>query len=195
MRSEFAEAPHWLHFCLIRLQLSHIRRAPLKLPMTMSHRFLAALFSLVAVLSSLAANAQSRQPPVVRIEAGAIDSAFRSIATTPTEFAREFAVEDKTQYQFVVLSRSTTGPAELHDDWSDIIFVRSGGAILQTGMRLLEKKLADKGEWRGTAIADTKNQVARAGDVFIIPAGIAHRWQPEGQIPFSYIILKVHRLD
>jgi hypothetical protein len=142
MRSEFAEAPHWLHFCLIRLQLSHIRRAPLKLPMTMSHRFLAALFSLVAVLSSLAANAQSRQPPVVRIEAGAIDSAFRSIATTPTEFAREFAVEDKTQYQFVVLSRSTTGPAELHDDWSDIIFVRSGGAILQTGMRLLEKKLA-----------------------------------------------------
>jgi hypothetical protein len=115
----------------------------------MSHRFLAALFSLVAVLSSLAANAQSRQPPVVRIEAGAIDSAFRSIATTPTEFAREFAVEDKTQYQFVVLSRSTTGPSELHDDWSDIVFVRSGSAILQTGMRLLEKSLQIKESGEG----------------------------------------------
>jgi mannose-6-phosphate isomerase-like protein (cupin superfamily) len=158
----------------------------------MGHRLLGALFSVTVVLSSVAANAQSRQPSVVRVEAGAIDSAFRSIATTPAEFAREFAVEDKTQYQFVVLSRSTTGPAELHDDWSDIIIVRSGSAILQTGMRLLETKLADKGEWRGTAIADAKNQVVRAGDVLIIPAGIAHQWQPEGEIPFSYIILKVH---
>jgi uncharacterized RmlC-like cupin family protein len=154
------------------------------------HRYLKVLIILAPLLPSLA-NAQSKQSPVIRIEAGAIDSAFQSIATNPAEFARVFTLEDKTRYQFVVLSRSSTGPAELHDDWSDIIFVRGGGAILQTGGRLVEKKLADKGEWRGTAIVDAKNQIARAGDVLIIPAGIAHQWQPQGEVPFSYIILKV----
>jgi uncharacterized RmlC-like cupin family protein len=158
----------------------------------MNNRLSGVLLGIVTILSPIAANAQSHQPPVIRIEAGAIDSAFQSIAKTPAEFAREFSLEDKTRFQFVVLSRFTTGPAELHDDWSDIIFVRGGGAILQTGLTLLEKKPADKGEWRGTAIADAKNQLARAGDVLIIPAGIAHQWKPEGEVPFSYIILKVH---
>ena len=158
----------------------------------MRHRLLATLAALAAAFSSVRAEAQLAQPSVVRVEASAIDSAFRSIATTPAQFAREFTLKDKTQYQFVVLSRSATGPAELHDDWSDIIFVRSGNAVLKTGLELSEKTLADKGEWRGRAIADATNQAARAGDVLIIPAGIAHQWQPEGEIAFSYIILKVH---
>ena len=166
--------------------------SPRAIMMTMRHQLFGSLFSIAAMFASPAANAQSHQSQVVRIEAAAIDSAFRSIAATPAEFAREFAMQDKTRYQFVVLSRSATGPAELHEDWSDIVFVRSGSAILQTGMRLVEQKPADKGEWRGTAIADVKNQAARAGDVLIIPAGIAHQWRPEGETPFSYIILKVH---
>ncbi len=91
-----------------------------------------------------------------------------------------------------MLSRSETGPAELHDDWSDIVFVRSGRAILQTGLKLVGRKVAEKGEWRGTAIVDTSDEVASVGEMLIIPAGIAHQWLPEGEIPFSYFILKVH---
>lgn len=158
----------------------------------MRQRLLRTMLTLAPLILSGAARAQSSESPVVRIEGSAIDSAFRSIATTPANFAREFAAGDKKQYQFVVLARSTTGPAELHDDWSDIVFVRHGSAILQTGLKLVEKKLAEKGEWRGTAIADAKGELVHAGDVLIIPAGIAHQWQPEGGVPFSYVILKVH---
>jgi len=145
----------------------------------------------VLVSPWISVQSQSRQSPVVRIGAGAIDSAFRSIALTPGEFARELNAGDKGSYQFVVLSRSATGPAELHDDWTDIIFVQNGRAILQTGLSLVEKKSAEKGEWRGTAIANAANESAHAGDVLIIPAGIAHQWQPQGEKPFSYIILKL----
>ena len=157
----------------------------------MRHILPKALLVLVILSPWASGEAQSGPSPVVRIGAGAIDSAFRSIALTPAEFAREIAAGDKGLYQFVVLSRSITGPAELHDEWTDIIFVRSGHAILQTGLRLVERKAANKGEWRGTAIADAATESADAGDVLIIPAGIAHQWQPEGRSPFSYVILKV----
>jgi uncharacterized RmlC-like cupin family protein len=154
-------------------------------------QILRTLLTLVPMIPSASAHAQSRTSPVVRIEASAIDSAFRSIAATPAEFARELAAGDKAKYQFIVLSRSTTGPAELHDDWTDVIFVRSGSANLRTGLTLVERKPADKGEWRGTAISDARDEAAHAGDVLIIPAGIAHQWQPEQGSPFSYVILKV----
>jgi mannose-6-phosphate isomerase-like protein (cupin superfamily) len=63
---------------------------------------------------------------------------------------------------------------------------------LQTGLKLVGRKVAEKGEWRGTAIVDTSDEVASVGEMLIIPAGIAHQWLPEGEIPFSYFILKVH---
>lgn len=137
-------------------------------------------------------HAQNRPSAVVRIAGNSIDSAFTSIAATPGEFLRELPIGDKNSYQFVVLSRWVMGPAEVHDHWADIVFVRSGSATLRTGMRLIDRKPAEEGEWRGTAISDQSEERAQPGDVLIIPAGVAHQWQPQRGAPFSYVVLKVH---
>ncbi len=145
----------------------------------------------MVLLSASSVGAQtSNRLDAVRVSAASVDSAFRSIARTPADVARELpGVPD--QYQVIVLSRQTAGVAEIHERWTDIVFVRRGSGILQTGAVLVGSKRSEPSEWTGSAIENPKDRRVSAGDFLLIPAGLAHQWRPTGRGVFSYVVVKV----
>jgi mannose-6-phosphate isomerase-like protein (cupin superfamily) len=131
---------------------------------------------------------------VALIPAQAIVAAERSLAaaTSPEDVARELPSGDPSRYQFVVLSRRAAAAAELHDRWADVVFVRSGRAVLRTGHSLAQRRpRGGGGEWLG-AIENGQDRPVGPGDVVVIPAGIAHQWHPSGSEPLVYRIMKVN---
>lgn len=135
----------------------------------------------------------ARDTAIVRVSGGAIDSALRSLAASRSfaDIARDLPAGDLSQYQVVVLSRRVAGPAELHERWSDVVFVRSGGAILRTGPGLADPRAQGQGEYSGNTIMRARDQSVGAGDIVVIPAGLAHQWRPIGDHAFAYVVLKL----
>jgi uncharacterized RmlC-like cupin family protein len=139
--------------------------------------------------------ADGTMPGIGRVTRIAIDSAFDLLAATPEPNARVLPINGASPagYQFVALARRSTGAAELHDEWDDVVLVRSGTALLRTGRALVARKQRERGEWNGTDISGARDQAVGPGDVLVIPAGMPHQWQPTGSDPFAYVVLKVRR--
>ena len=154
----------------------------------------------VAILSGNASAHRRALPPtsapdttIMRVSGGAIDSALRSLAasTSSSDIARDLPTGDLTRYQVVVLSRRVVAAAELHERWSDVVFVRSGAAVLRTGRVLAGQQSKGQGEFSGTAIVSGRDRAVGPGDVLVIPAGLAHQWRPTGTAAFTYVVLKM----
>jgi uncharacterized RmlC-like cupin family protein len=145
-----------------------------------------------AWLPSAGAQQPGRDSSVVHIRRSAIDSAFRTIAATPAGVFHEIPTADPTRYQLVVASRRAAGAAELHEDWADVVWVQAGEARLRIAPVLAQRRSAGPGEWTGVIGQPASERTVAAGDVLVIPAGLAHQWQPRGGVPFSYVVLKVH---
>lgn len=128
--------------------------------------------------------AKAQQAPldtsVVHIEHGAIDSAFQAIESTPAVFFRDLATGDATRYQLVIVSRRAEAAAELHEHWSDVVWVRAGRAVLRTARGLQQRQSAGPGEWTGAIGPQAQQRTIAAGDILVIPAGLAHQWRPHG---------------
>jgi uncharacterized RmlC-like cupin family protein len=154
--------------------------------------FLLAPLASAAWLTPAGAQQPRRASSVVHIRRSAIDSAFRAIAATPAGFFHEIPIDDSTRYQMVVASRRAEGAAELHEDWADVVWVRAGEARLRTAPALVQRRSAGAGEWTGVIGQPASERTVAAGDVLVIPAGLAHQWEPRGGAPFSYVVLKVH---
>ena len=148
------------------------------------------LLALVMIASTAEAHGQSRGN-VVRISGAAVDSALRELASNPTDVARVLSNEAPNRYQFVVLRKRVVTPAEIHERWTDIVFVRSGSAVLETGRVLIGKKRSAPSEWTGSAVRNPENRSVSAGDVIVIAAGMGHQWRPSGSEAFSYVVVKV----
>ncbi|MEO5902709.1 MAG: hypothetical protein ABIQ55_01725 [Gemmatimonadaceae bacterium] len=148
------------------------------------------LLALMMITSTTEAQSPARGK-VVRISGAAVDSAFRELTINPADVARELPTEAPGRYQFVVLRKRVATPAEIHERWTDIVFVRSGRAVLEAGQGLIGRKGLALGESTGSAVRNPENRRVSAGDVILIAAGIAHQWRPSGSEAFSYIVVKV----
>lgn len=148
-------------------------------------------------LADLPARAHARlgtDTLIVQVRGGAIDAAFRALAGSPAaaDIARDLPTGDIARYQLVVLRRPTMGPPEFHARWTDVVLVRAGGAVLRTGRTLASRVDRGGGEASGSGIPDGSERAVGAGDVLVIPAGLAHQWRPTGSGPFAYVVLKLH---
>lgn len=128
---------------------------------------------------------------VVSLSGAAVDSALQELVLKPAEVARELWTEAPNLYQVVVLLKRLATAAEIHERWTDIVFVRSGSAVLLTGEVLVGKKQMAPSEWTGSAVENPESRSVSAGGIVLIAAGVAHQWQPSGSEPFSYIVVKV----
>ena len=94
-------------------------------------------------------------------------------------------------YQYFVATRKQPGLAEIHGQLSDVTIIRSGRGVLRTGHALASQREVSPGEWRGDSVQDSIERQLGAGDLLVIPAGMAHQLMPIGNDPIVYVTVKV----
>ena len=100
---------------------------------------------------------------------------------------------DRGSYTCIALRRTSTGEAELHEEWDDVMLVQAGSGTLLVGGELRGARTSAPGELRGGEIHGGSRQPLAAGDMMIVPAGTPHQVElaPGGSI--TYLIMKVRR--
>ncbi|MFN7923025.1 MAG: hypothetical protein U0Q16_23180 [Bryobacteraceae bacterium] len=89
-----------------------------------------------------------------------------------------------------VLFKGRTGPWESHTNCADIYFVQTGKGVIELGGKIENAKEDQPAEPRGTAITGSKRTPVGAGDLIVIPRGVAHHMNPEER-PLAYVLIKV----
>jgi mannose-6-phosphate isomerase-like protein (cupin superfamily) len=151
------------------------------------------LFPLLVVLivagvaGAFAQGLQSRRD-VAFAASTEIDAAIARAAASTTAVAR-FLPDDV--YQYFAAMRKQPGLAEIHRQWNDVTIIRSGKGVLRTGHIVNGQREVSPGEWRGETIQDSINRRLSAGDLVVIPAGMAHQLTPIGSDPLTHVTVKV----
>lgn len=104
----------------------------------------------------------------------------------------------KQDDDFVVVSRGAVGVtdetafhakrAELHENYTDVFLVYAGEEDLYIGGEIANAVSTGPGEWRGMELTGAEKKHVKAGDVVIIPKGVAHK---HGIGNIKMIIVKV----
>jgi len=87
--------------------------------------------------------------------------------------------------------RSSSGGAEIHAHFDDVMVVTQGTATLVTGGALVDPQTGSDGESKGTSIRDGVSQNIVVGDIVHVPAGTPHQLLiPKGML-FSALVVKI----
>jgi len=100
-------------------------------------------------------------------------------------------VREAPGHAAMLLLRTRTGEAELHDKHADYYIVQSGAATLITGGRIENARDTGPGETRGDAIDGGRRQQLGPGDVAYVPAGVPHQFELTGDATISYFMIKI----
>jgi len=77
--------------------------------------------------------------------------------------------------KLVELMSPFEGKGEIHMNFHDIYVVVEGEAIVLTGENLIESIEVEPGEYRGEDVTPAAEYNLKKGDIFVIPAGLAHK--------------------
>src|SRR5437762_2434827 len=87
--------------------------------------------------------------------------------------------------------READGLVEVHESWSDLVFVVSGTASLRVGGELRQPYVESPGEVRGKNATGGAVHVMHEGDVINVPAGVPHQFLvPVGQ-QITFFTMKI----
>lgn len=87
--------------------------------------------------------------------------------------------------------RGTSGGAEVHQHFDDVMVVLDGAATLITGGTVVDAKTDAKGEEKGTFIQGGTTYRVGKGDILHIPAGTPHQLILRKGEMFSAFVIKV----
>jgi uncharacterized protein GlcG (DUF336 family) len=99
-------------------------------------------------------------------------------------------VVDTVAYKVDAGRRSAPGEVELHGRVTDIMYVQRGTATVVTGGELVDARDVARGETRARSTTGGTAHELGEGDVFVIPAGVAHQFTKVSD-PFLYYVVKV----
>jgi mannose-6-phosphate isomerase-like protein (cupin superfamily) len=102
-------------------------------------------------------------------------------------------LSDLGNHKFEILRRDGSGAGELHHNWTDIFIVQSGEGTILYGGSVEDAKDTGNGEIRGPRHVGGMSQKVTAGDVLVIPPGVAHQTIIEPGKFFFTLIVKVQR--
>jgi mannose-6-phosphate isomerase-like protein (cupin superfamily) len=102
-------------------------------------------------------------------------------------------LSDLGNHKFEILRRDGSGAGELHQNWTDVFIVQSGEGTILYGGSIEDAKDTGNGEIRGPRHVGGKSQKLAAGDVLVIPPGVAHQTIVEPGKFFFTLIVKVQR--
>jgi mannose-6-phosphate isomerase-like protein (cupin superfamily) len=100
-------------------------------------------------------------------------------------------LKEYPQHCAMLLFRSRSGEAEVHDKFADLFVVLAGGATLVTGGAIVGARTVAPGETRGPSIEGGVQQTLRAGDVAHVPAGTPHQMLLKGEETIASLVMKV----
>lgn len=87
--------------------------------------------------------------------------------------------------------RTTSGGAEIHAKYDDLMIVEQGSATLITGGAVVSPQTGSDGETHGPSIADGLSRTITVGDIVVVPAGVPHQLLiPPGTI-YSAMVAKI----
>lgn len=87
--------------------------------------------------------------------------------------------------------RSTSGGAEVHAHFDDVMVVLDGSATLVTGGTVVDAKTDSHGETKGKEIANGVRHTVSKGDILHIPAGTPHQLILPKNGQFDAFVVKV----
>jgi mannose-6-phosphate isomerase-like protein (cupin superfamily) len=93
-------------------------------------------------------------------------------------------------HSLLLVRREGDGASELHENQVDVITVVSGAGTLIVGGTMVDGKTTAPGEVRGTGISGGERHPMAPGDVFHVPAKVAHQML----VPKS-LIIQVLKVD
>jgi mannose-6-phosphate isomerase-like protein (cupin superfamily) len=95
------------------------------------------------------------------------------------------------EHTVLISHRESVGNVpELHHGETDIMFVRSGGGILQVGGEIVDRKESANGA-TGTSIRGATDYNLVPGDVINIPPNVPHNWILKDGQNVTYFVVKV----
>ena len=149
-----------------------------------------ALAAMIAVLS-IAGYAQSPQPVQVFSSAQIHDRLAQLAKEAKSSGSSGSTLGDYGTHAIKLSERTTSGGAEIHAHFDDIIYVTEGKATLITGGEVIEPHSGDNGETTGTGIRNGESHAIAVGDVIHIPAGTPHQTVLAPGTLYSVIVIKV----
>ena len=103
-------------------------------------------------------------------------------------------LKEYPQHFAMLLFRSRSGEAEVHERLADLFVVLSGTATLVTGGVVAGARTVAPGETRGASIEGGVSQTLRAGDVAHVPAGTPHQMLLKGEETIASLVMKVQEI-
>ena len=96
-------------------------------------------------------------------------------AEAKTKGSSGATLEDYGSYKIQLSVRTTSGGAEVHAHWDDVMMVEEGSATLVTGGTVVDGKTGDDGETHGSKIDGGQSQKINVGDILTVKAGTPHQ--------------------
>jgi mannose-6-phosphate isomerase-like protein (cupin superfamily) len=87
--------------------------------------------------------------------------------------------------------RTSSGDAEIHAHFDDVMIVQQGSATLITGGTVVDAKTSADGETKGPSIKGGTEQTISAGDTAIVPAGVPHQLRIKPGTAYAALVAKV----
>jgi len=98
---------------------------------------------------------------------------------------------DYGSHRVQISVRTTSGGAEVHAHFDDVMIVQQGSATLITGGTLIDPKSNPDGETNGTGIQGGKSQSISSGDLVTVNAGVPHQLLVSPGTTYSAVVIKV----
>jgi mannose-6-phosphate isomerase-like protein (cupin superfamily) len=98
---------------------------------------------------------------------------------------------DYGSHKLQISVRTTSGGAEIHAHFDDVMIVQQGTATLITGGTVIDSKTGLDGETKGTGIQGGKSQTISVGDLVTVNAGVPHQIIVASGTTYSAVVVKV----
>lgn len=87
--------------------------------------------------------------------------------------------------------RTTSGGAEIHAHFDDLMIVEQGSATIVTGGTIANAKTDAEGETKGAHIEGGVSREVKPGDIIIVPAGVPHQLIIPKGVTYTSLVAKI----
>ena len=155
---------------------------------------------LVAVALTLAFSASAQNPPaaaphdpaIVFPTADLLQQLEKLIPAAKEKGSSGATIEDYGSYKIQLSVRTSSGGAEVHAHWDDVMIVEDGSATLITGGTVVDGKTNADGETHGAKIENGNSRTISPGDVLTVRSGTPHQLILAPGATYCAVVVKVH---